>query len=114
MTDTTVTRLPVPGVILDLDSAQRPEKDVKPPFIVTVGEKQVTFTDPGEIDWQILAGVEIPADLIHVALSKDDRKHIFEQKMPAWKFNLLMEGYYDHYDLEDRIREAKRRQALGA
>lgn len=111
MTDD-VTHLPTPGVILDLDLAERDPKDVKPPFTIRVGGRVITFVDPNEIDWQRLAEVAIPADLIHVSLTREDREHLLGQKMPTWKFNDLMKAYYDHYDLEDKIAAARRQQRL--
>ena len=110
MTDN-VTQLPQPGVILDLDIEERDPKDVKPPFVTKVGEKTITFSDPNEIDWQDLAAVEMPVDLLRVAMSREDRNHLASQKLPAWKFNRLMEAYYAHYDLEEKIRNAKRQAA---
>lgn len=112
MTDN-VTKLPEPGVILDLDAEERNPEDVKPPFVVRVGDRLVTFADPNEIDWKDLAEVEIPVDLLRVALSKDDRAHVSKVEMPSWKFNKLMEAYYSHYDLEQKIRDAKRRAQFG-
>lgn len=107
MTDN-ITRLPEPGVILDLDAAERDSKDVKDPFVVKVSGKNLTFTDPGDIDWRDLATVEIPADLFRVSLSKEDRNHLLEANLPTWKFTKLMKTYYDYYDFEDKIRDAKR------
>lgn len=107
MTDN-VTRLPEPGVILDLDSVERKPSEIKPPFVVSVGERKITMDDPSEIDWRDLASVEIPADLLRVAMSSEDRTYLVSQALPAWKFNRLMEAYYTHYDLEEKIREAKR------
>lgn len=109
-----VTHLPTPGVILDLDIEQRDERDIKPPFIVTVGSKQVTFADPNEIDWRDLAAVKIPADILVAALSTEDLKHVRSQEMPAWKFNKLMDTYYDYYNLEEKIRDARRRDQFGS
>jgi len=108
MTDDNVINLPEPGVILDLDAEERPASEIKPPFIVKVGGRNVTFADPADIDWRELATVSIPADLLRVSLSKEDLKHLQGLNLNAWKFNKLMEDYYDHYDLEDRIRDAKR------
>lgn len=108
MTD--VTHLPTPGVVLDLDAEQRPKEDIKPPFVIKVGGRSITFKDPNELPWQKLAAIRVPADLIHVSLERDDREHIFDQDLPTWKFNKLMESYYEHYDLEKKI-EAARRQA---
>ena len=112
MTDN-VSRLPEPGVILDLDAEVRDEKDIKPPFVVKIGDRKVTLEDPTEIDWRDLAAVEIPADLLRVAMSTEDRIYLQGVDMPAWKFNRFMESYYTHYDLEDKIRDAKRRSQFG-
>lgn len=114
MTDSNVTHLPEPGVILDLDLEERDAKDVKPPFIVKVGGKAVTFADPTEVDWQDLADVQVPGDLLHVALSREDRQHLASVALPTWKFSKLMEAYSAHYDLEDKIRAARRQAAFGA
>lgn len=113
MSDDNVSQLPKPGVILNLDTLKRPEKDIKAPFVVVLADKEITFTDPAEVDWQDLAGIEVPADLFSVALSRDDRNFFREQRMEAWKFNELMEAYYTHYDFEEKIRSAKRRANLG-
>lgn len=109
MSDDNVTHLPEPGVILDLDTEERPEKDIKPPFVVKVAGKRIALQDPTEIHWRDLAAVQIPADLLRVAMSSEDRQHLSEAQLPGWKFNKLMESYYTHYDLEAKIREAKSR-----
>lgn len=108
-----ISRLPDPGVVLDLDTEERDPKDIRPPFVVKIGGRSVTFADPSDIDWRDLAAVEIPADLIRVSLTREDRLHIQEQNMPSWKFGRLMEAYYEHYDLEEKIRNAKRQAQFG-
>lgn len=112
--DTNIRHLPEPGVVLDLDLEERPKEDIKPPFVARIGDKNVTLADPSEIDWHDLAGVNHPADLLHIAMSREDRQHLHKQEMPAWKFNRLMEAYYNHYDLEEKIRTAKRQAQFGA
>lgn len=107
MSDDNVTKLPEAGVTLDLDSAERDPQDVKEPFTVNVGGKKVTLADPTDIDWRELAAVQIPADLLRVAMTREDRQHLSSLALPTWKFNKLMEGYYLHYDLEEKIRQAK-------
>lgn len=108
-----VVKMPDPSVILDLDAEERPEEEIKPPFVVNVGGRKISFEDPANIEWRALASVNIPGDLIRISLSKEDREHLRELALPAWKFNKLMKGYYDHYGLEDKIAEAKRQEALG-
>jgi hypothetical protein len=110
---TNVTHLPEPGVVLDLDIETRDPKDIKPPFVAKVEGKNISLADPTEIDWRDLAAVEIPADLLRVAMSREDRNYLQGLALPAWKFNRLMEAYYIHYDLEEKIRNAKRQAAFG-
>lgn len=112
MTDSNVTQLPEAGVMLDLDLETRPEKDVKPPFVVQVEGRKVTLNDPTEIDWRDLASVEQPADLLRVAMTREDRNYLYDLELPTWKFNRLMEAYYTHYDLEDKIATAKRQASF--
>jgi hypothetical protein len=112
MTDN-ITKLPEPGVTLDLDAAERDAKDVKDPFVVKVGDKKLTFADPGDVDWRDLATVEIPADLFRVSLNKEDRQHLLDANLPTWKFTKLMKAYYEYYDFEDKIRDARRQAQFG-
>ena len=105
-----ISNLPDPGVVLDLDNAER--DDTKPPYVVTVAGRNITFADPSDVWWEELADVAHPNDLLRLALSKEDRQHIREAKLPTWKFQKVMKGYYEHYDLEDKIREAKRQADL--
>lgn len=108
MTDN-VTQFPEPGVVLDLDSLQRDPKEVKPPFIVRVGGRNITFADPNDIDWRDLVDINHPSQLLSFSLTRDDREHILGTDLPGWKFNELMEAYYVHYDFEKKIAEARRR-----
>jgi len=111
---TEVTRLPEPGVVIDLDSEVKPSKDVKPPFIAKVRGRNITFLDPSDIDWRDLAAVRIPADLIRVSLSTEDRHFLQDQDLKAWEFNRLMEAYSTHYDLEAKLRNAQRQSQFNA
>lgn len=111
MTDN-VTNLPTPGVVLDLDAMERPAKDVKPPFVVRVGGKDITFADPSELDWKDLVDINHPGQLVGISLSRADRDHILTTDLPTWKFGELMDSYYTHYDFDKKIEEARRRQAF--
>lgn len=113
MTDN-VSRLPEPGVILDLDALERPEEEVKPPFVVKVADRKITFEDPANIDWQDLADIQVPNDLFSVAMNREDRSFFRQHRLPGWKFNKLMESYYVHYDFEEKIRAARRQAQFGA
>lgn len=107
MTD--VTKLP--GTIaLDLDAATR--DDEKGPFTVVISDREITFGDPEDLDWRDLLMLQDPAEFLRLSLAAEDRKFILEQPLPAWKFNRLMEAYYSHFDLEDKVRQARRQQQL--
>lgn len=111
MTDN-VTALPG-RISIDLDSEERPEGDVKPPFVAVVKGREITMTDPAELDWRDLIMLESPTEFLRLALAPADRKFLLEQDLPGWKFNKLMEAYYAHYDLEEKVRQARRQQTLG-
>lgn len=110
MTDDNVTQLPESGVTLNLDLETR--KDQKAPFVVKVGDRNIRLDDPTEIHWRDLASVEMPADLLRVAMTTEDRNHLYDAELPTWKFNRLMEAYYTHYDLENEIAKAKRQASF--
>ena len=96
-------------IVFDLDAEVRPASEIKPPFVFTLKGREITMADPADMDWRDLAAVEEPSDLIEGALSYDDREFLANQELEAWRFNALMEAYYNHYDLEAAVRKAKRR-----
>lgn len=109
--DNNVSTLPK-NLALDLDAEQRPEKEVKPPFTVQINGREITMTDPAELDWRDLILMESPTEFLRLSLADEDRKFLLEQSIPGWKFNRLMEAYYNHFDLDQKVREARRQQAL--
>jgi hypothetical protein len=112
MTDSP-TQLPR-QIAFDLDSAQRPEDEVKPPFVANVHGREITMEDPDNLDWRDLILMEKPTEFLRLALSKEDRKFLLEQSIEGWRFNQLMEAYYSHYDLEDKLQQAHRQQRLSS
>jgi hypothetical protein len=111
MTTDNVSKLPV-DVDFDLDAAEKPQSQIRPPFRTTIEGKVVTFNDPSDADWRDLAMLDSPNEFVRLTTSPEDRRHIFETPLPGWKFNMLMEAFYRHFNLEDKIAEAKRRQHL--
>lgn len=111
MTDSNVHDLPG-RISLDLDHAARPEGDVKPPFVVVVNGREIRMEDPADLDWRDLVLLESPTEFLRLSLSSEDRKFLLEQSLPGWKFNQLMEAYYSHYDLDEKVRAAQRQQRL--
>lgn len=105
----TVSNLPVGNVDFDLDAYERPEH--VEPFAVVVGGKRIVMTDPAELDWQDLIELEHPAEIIRLCVDKEGRDHLRELKLPFFKFEKLIEQYSAHYQLEDQIAEARRKQS---
>jgi hypothetical protein len=111
MSDSNVSALPK-NLALDLDSESRPENEVKPEFTVQINGREITMTDPSELDWRDLILLESPTEFLRLSLTAEDRKFLLEQPLPGWKFNRLMEAYYNHFDLDQKVRDARRQQAL--
>ena len=109
MTDSNV----IPMVDLDLDTVERPEKDQIRPFVFNLAGRQITMTDPAELDWLDLAELENPVELIRHCCSREDRDHIVAQAMPGWKLGKLVEAFMQHYRLEEKMAEARRRGRTG-
>lgn len=110
MTDN-VTALPG-SITLDLDAAQRPANEVKPPFVVKIQDREIGMKDPAELDWRDLILMESPTEFLRLSLSKEDREFLLSQDLPGWKFNQLMEAYYTHFDLDEKVRSARRQERL--
>lgn len=107
-----VTELPNKNVVLDLDAVERDEDD-RPPFVVSIAGREITMVDPDTVDWRDLITMTDPTDFLRIAMSAEDRRYLSEQSIPGWKFGKLLEAYYAHYDLDDKIGQARRRAALG-
>lgn len=88
------------GIALNLDTATRPEEEVKEPFVAVVGGKRLTFTDAADIDWEVLASLDNPHDFVQHCLSEDDAEHFYAQKLPGWKFRELWDAYRVYYGLK--------------
>ena len=84
-------------VSINLDDLER--KNVKEPFVAVIGGREVKFSDPEDMDWEDLAALESPGDFVDMCTSDEDREHIYDQKLPAFKFKRLFEAYQQHYDL---------------
>ncbi len=111
MTDDNVTALPG-RISIDLDHAERPTDEVKPPFVALIGGREITMTDPSELDWKDLILLESPTEFLRLCLSKEDRDHLYGLDLSGWKFNRLLEAFYKHFDLDEKLRQARRQQQL--
>ena len=91
-------------IALNLDTVQRDPAEVKDPFVVTLGGKRLVFTDAADLDWEVLAQMDSPQDFVEQCLSEADQAHLYEAKLPGWKFAELWKSYQAYYGLEQRGR----------
>lgn len=95
---TPIADKPAP-VAINLDTLEL-EKGNDVPFVAVIAGKRLTFTDPTEIPWQDLAGLENPYEFADVALEDEGERETFlETRVPVKKIQALMKAYRDHYGL---------------
>lgn len=83
---------------LNLDTLER--EGAPTPFDFTLAGKRYLMSDPKDIDWQdLIAAMSSPHMFFRLVLPAEDRQEFFEQRLPAWKLNILMQRYQDHYGL---------------
>jgi hypothetical protein len=106
-----ISNLPV-DLAIDLDAAERPADEVKPPFRAKVADRVITMKDPSDLDWRDLMNLTDPREFIRLSMDAEDRQFLARTPIPGWKFNQLMEAFYHHYDLEELAAQARREQTL--
>ncbi len=89
---------PTDKIDFNLDVVER-EKTYKP-FVVGIGGRSVTMTDPSEFDWKDLADIDQPVQFFKYACDAETRAFLLAQKIPGWKLGKLIEAYMAHYGLE--------------
>lgn len=83
---------------LDLDTLER--EGAPQPFDFIHDGKRYMMSDPKEVDWQdLIAAMSNPHMFFRLVLPAEDRQTFFESRLPAWKMNILMQRYQDHYGL---------------
>lgn len=89
-------------VDLDLDTIERGE--TPPPFSFKIGGKLLTLTDLDDVEWQeqvAIATTQSPHLFFEATVPEDDQEFFLAQKIPGWKLKILMQGYRDHYGLDE-------------
>lgn len=88
-------------IAINLDTVERPEEELKPPFVAAIGGKELTFLDAAELEWDDLAQMDSPEDFVRLTLSDEDQETLYAAKLPGWKFGQLWEAYQRHYGLKN-------------
>lgn len=75
-------------------------------FTVTFGGKQISFEDPAELPWDIIARMdETPTRFFRTTITDEDQlKHfqLHSSKLVGWKLRALMEAYRDYYGIDEQ------------
>lgn len=107
----TVRTLPE-AIDFDLDAYERPESEIIPDFKIKIGGKVVTMTNPDEIDWKDLLDITDPVAFLRYSTSPEDRAFILGLELPSHKFGKLMDSYYTHFHIEERMEKARQAERL--
>lgn len=102
----TVSKLPE-HIDFDLDAYERPAEEIIPDFRIKLGERVITMTNPDEIDWKDLLDISDPVAFLRYSVSAEDRNFILGLDLPSHKFGKLMESYYAHFHIEERMEKAR-------
>lgn len=89
-------------IVLNLDTLEREQSEVKPEFAIVIGGKRIVFEDAANLEWDVLEQMDSPSDFIAETLSDEDRKALMDAKLPGWKFKALWDAYQAHYGLGSR------------
>ena len=74
------------------------ERDVEyPVFKARIGDRVIEMSDPAELDYETLAGMEHPTEVLRLALSEDDFTYLMDLKLPGWKVGSLIRQFRAHY-----------------
>lgn len=111
MTDSNVRDLPV-EIDFDLDAYERPAEEIIPDFKIKLGGRVIVMTNPDEIDWKDLLDITDPVAFLRHSVSVDDRSFILGLDLPSHKFGKLMDSYYAHFHIEERMEKAKQAERL--
>lgn len=79
------------------------------PYTFSIGEKTFTFTDPTELDWQVVQDIASLDDLVDLCMSEEDGKAFRETPLAAYKVGLLFEDVQKHFDLGEYASRPRRR-----
>lgn len=90
---------------LSLDNLDREAVDPgyqKEPFVIEIGGKDVTFTDPQELPWDVVVTMDdTPRRFFRAAIADiDEQKHVVKTELKLWQMKYLMEQFRDHYGID--------------
>lgn len=107
----TVSKLPE-QIDFDLDAYERPAEEVIPDFKIKVGGRVITMTNPDEIDWKDLLDITDPVAFLRHSTSTEDRAFILGLDLSSYRFGKLMDTYYTHFHIEERMEKARQSERL--
>lgn len=90
-------------VSLDLDALSKfdvVEDAVEELFVVRHRGHRFTLCDPRDLDWKdILQAIRNPVQFMRYAIPQDQQDLFYSLRLEAWKINVLMEHWHQHYKM---------------
>lgn len=94
-----------PSSKLSLDTLDR--EVVEPgyqrePFVIEIGQQDITFTDPQELPWDVVVTMDSsPRRFFRAAIADlDQQRHVLKTELKLWQMKFLMEQFRDHYGID--------------
>jgi hypothetical protein len=84
---------------VNLDTASYEEYEE---FSAIVNGRRIVLKSPHELDWTVLLEIDHPIQFLNHVVADEDMDFLRKGKIPAQKFNRLMEDYQKHFGLGDR------------
>jgi hypothetical protein len=99
-----VTKITSKDIAINLASLDREDAPAKP-FVVSgpKGEHEnetVTFTDPSDLEWEVLLVIDRPVEFLRHVLSEQDRKTFKSWRLPGWQMRAVMQDFQTYYGLD--------------
>lgn len=88
-------------IAANLDKSTR--DDVPEPLFMVIGDKEVEFNDPFELEYRDLDKIENPDAFAKFCVAEGSREHFKKQKLSVWKFKELSRIYMDHYKVDELL-----------
>lgn len=89
------------SIRLNLDTVEVPKHE---PYTFALAGQTFTFTDPSELDWQLVEGLTTLDALAEYCMSEDDRKRFYAIPLASNKLGILFEDVQKHFQLGEHRR----------
>ena len=94
---TSTTARTAPAGVIDFNLNEVKREDAHPVFKVRIGDRVVEMSDPAELDYETLAGMEHPTEVLKLAMTDEDFEYLMGLKLEGWRIGRLIREFREHY-----------------